>query len=621
MINRKLATAILCACGLFISPVTQAGFFPEAGVDQAPSCGHFVVTFTKKFIREHSTLFPDELVAACQPGTKPPSCSTAQRTIESPLLYEARTKVGRSTPHLHGDSVDILTGAYICQDFEFPMWDECVNLFSAGQVKDKIDGYTGSVYEIPLTPDIGREFDFKGGPKDTDEVHTEVLSLNLTPLWPSWNTPDASLSKNAVRAGLAAPDHPLINGKKARLVGEVESLNPPNSAGGFPAESYFDMFVVVDVDVDYKKGAEFRGVDFQLFNKKALIVQGYNLTEFPPRLIYKHNANEEAVPIYDLADPSGGHVGFLRMAGHGMNFGESAISTWDDWEKFRNGNWKRRRDTRDGENDIFQFEKREPTAMKKDLKEFEADFVGTPMLAIKPDGPISCQLYALQDHGLNHSQFYTVSPFAPYEVEPVSKIYAKHDLEGLATCVIDGKDRFYASSGNNTEQPGCLYTFNGENGEITKIGCTGFNDVPSIAFDSECKLWGWVKGKGIITIDTETGKGTMVKAFPGLKVEDITWNNEGTHIYAAENTNLWVYESATKTAKRACNNLPGETEALEMLPDGSLLLGIHGKGKILQFQGFNTKTCEIVFGVDIPTSPTINDIEGIAWPINACSQP
>ena len=231
--------------------------------------------------------------------------------------------------------------------------------------------------------------------------------------------------------------------------------------------------------------------------------------------------------------------------------------------------------------------------------------------------PSSCQLYVLQDHGRNDSQLYTIDP-GTLDVKPLSDRYPGHDLEALATH--PQTDVLYAASGNDGTSAGHLYTFNAVKGELTHKGKTGFADVPSIAFHPDGTLWGWAKGQGLMTINTQTGQGTLVKEFLGVLVEDITWNYAGTHIYGSENTNLWVYEYATQTARLACNNLPGETEALETLPDGSLLLGIHGEEKIIQFQAFNVETCEIVFGVDIPTSSAVNDVEGIAWPINTCQR-
>jgi hypothetical protein len=540
-------------------------------------------------------------------------------------MYQASTKIGRSLPHYHGSKTDERRGAIIC---EIGSQNSCSDDF----VERIIDSHFG---EVPWRAE-GRPTDFYNGPNRTQrdagvqvqEVHTRMISLDLRPLWPSYNTQAEYKSANRLRAGAMAPDQPIS-------IGEVESLSPDGK--GFPAESFFDMNVEVDLDMDNDGDVDFtlmthsmvrefdledpqdNGVDS--IGEFPLIVQGYNLQSFPPKVVYQHNATVWAVPMYNKAevnmrnlanlteeDWTVGFVGWLRLAGHGINFGPNAQDDWG-WDD-------RTRATRD---------KQLEAELAQDVSIFNNFVEKLPVLPLNPvevqvleNEPPHCKLYVLQDHKLNGSQIFTINP-NNFEVEPLSKIYTGLDIEGLAT--LPSNDMIYGTSGNNSERPGYLYSFDVKTGKLTEIGPTGFGDVPSIDFHSDGTLWGWVKGKGLITIDIKTGKGTMVKAFPGVLVEDITWNNAGTHIYASDNTNLLIYDHANQTAEVACRNLPGETEALEMLPDGSLLLGIHGERKILQFQAINLETCEIVFGLDVPTDATINDVEGIAWPINLCSQP
>jgi hypothetical protein len=232
-----------------------------------------------------------------------------------------------------------------------------------------------------------------------------------------------------------------------------------------------------------------------------------------------------------------------------------------------------------------------------------------------------CQVYALQDHGRNNSQLYTVAP-ETFEVNTLSQIYPKHDLEALAA--EPQTDQLYLASGNDSVQPGYLYRFNLQSRELTEIGDTGFGDVTGLGFHPDGTLWGAVKGQGLITIETETGQGTLVKAFPGVKVEGITWNNAGTLLYAIEKRRLWVYEQGTESVERLCV-LGAETESLEILPDDTLLVGSLEKGNVFEFQAidvnFETGECEKVFGTNMPTSSQLNDVEGVAWPLNACSQP
>jgi hypothetical protein len=143
-------------------------------------------------------------------------------------------------------------------------------------------------------------------PSNTFEVHTEVRSLNMT-------------GNGAVRAGIAAPNVPPS-------YGEVESLS---GASGdpywdFPAKSFFDVFVDVDLP---GAGAI---PPFTVTNTQPLVIQNNNLTTFPPQVIYVHG-NSSAVPCAFTTDvPAiGAHAGdifgILLLAGHGINFNPADI--------------------------------------------------------------------------------------------------------------------------------------------------------------------------------------------------------------------------------------------------------------------------------------------------------
>jgi hypothetical protein len=64
----------------------------------------------------------------------------------------------------------------------------------------------------------------------------------------------------------------------------------------------------------------------------------------------------------------------------------------------------------------------------------------------------------------------------------------------------------------------------------------------------------------------------------------------------------------------ACDNLPGEVESLQILPDNLLLLGLHNHNRL---QVFEIDTCELIDFLYIPTDD-MNDIEGLAVPIKNC---
>ncbi|MEK8018795.1 MAG: WD40 repeat domain-containing protein [Candidatus Parabeggiatoa sp.] len=239
--------------------------------------------------------------------------------------------------------------------------------------------------------------------------------------------------------------------------------------------------------------------------------------------------------------------------------------------------------------------------------------LATVPMASQADGDSSaeCQIYAVNDEGLNNSQLFTVNP-VDFAVNPLGKGSPGYDIEALDAD--PSTDVLYAASGDDGDvgNPGHLYTVDTKTGALTDLGSTGFTEIEGLTFHPDGTLWAWAKGDGLISIDDpQSGPKGTLELGNSAKVEDLTWNNAGTHIYASQDTNLWIYEHATKETDLACSNLPGETEAIETLPDGSLLLGIHGEEKILQFQAFDVETCSLGESVDIPTS-SFNDVEGIA---------
>ena len=228
-----------------------------------------------------------------------------------------------------------------------------------------------------------------------------------------------------------------------------------------------------------------------------------------------------------------------------------------------------------------------------------------------PSSPSPCQLYAVQDNGLNDSQFFTINPNT-LEVKALGKYYLAHDIEALDAH--PDTDVLYAASGDDTERPGYLYKVNAKTGELIKIGSTGFAEIEGLSFHTDGTLWGLAKGDGLVQVNPETAVSKVVVS-TDVQVEDLTWNNDGTLLYIAQDTHLWVYDRVE--IKKACD-LPGHTEALEMLPNNTLLVGMHGQKKLLDFQVIDLETCKTIIGVGIPTE--YDDVEGIAWPAKACTK-
>jgi len=223
----------------------------------------------------------------------------------------------------------------------------------------------------------------------------------------------------------------------------------------------------------------------------------------------------------------------------------------------------------------------------------------------------ACQLYAVQDNGLNDSQLFTVN-LETLKPKALGKVCPECDIEALDAH--PDTDALYAASGDDTDKPGYFYKVNTQTGALTEIGPTGFNEIEGISFDKAGTLWAWAKGDGLIQINIQTGVGTLMIP-SSLKIEDITWNNDDTLLYGAQGTELWVYDGGDM--EKACD-LPGQTEGLEMLPKNTLLIGVHGQNNLLDFKVIDLASCDIVAGVGIPTEQ-YDDVEGIAYPEKACA--
>jgi hypothetical protein len=231
----------------------------------------------------------------------------------------------------------------------------------------------------------------------------------------------------------------------------------------------------------------------------------------------------------------------------------------------------------------------------------------------------ACQLYAVQDTGLNDSQFFTVDPVT-FEVKALGDMKKAHDIEALDTH--PQTTELFAASGKDTKKPGYLYSVDKNDGKLTDIGPTGFKEIDGLSFHPDGTLWGWASGDGLVTIDN-TGQAKLVAAYPG-EVEDLTWNTAGTILFAVENlrnnpdtgVKLLAYDG--NTLKTVCEETTQllEIEALDTLPDDTLIFGLHGKTS-LPLGAIDVTTCQIIAEKEIATN--YNDVEGIAWPEKACA--
>ena len=210
-----------------------------------------------------------------------PGWNNVTKRLDSPLLFDPQTKVGRSAPLLDGSAPDT-NGVQV--------------------------GSAHTIVRDSSMTSVPPGFD---SPNGTREVHTEVRTLNLTG------------GGAAVRAGTAAPTRPPS-------VGEVESLS---GASGdqywdFPARSFFDIWA--EVDLPSLGGLPLATVT----NTKPLMVVNSNLRGFPPRVIYIHGSST-AVPVaFKTSNPghwnAGDIFGILMLAGHGFNYNQGNASEFQE---------------------------------------------------------------------------------------------------------------------------------------------------------------------------------------------------------------------------------------------------------------------------------------------------
>jgi subtilisin family serine protease len=266
----------------------------------------------------------------------------------------------------------------------------------------------------------------------------------------------------------------------------------------------------------------------------------------------------------------------------------------------------------------------------------------TAMVALSGDGvadvvtptpaPASpCLLYAVHDQGLNNSQLFTIGLDAVHEVNPLGPMYVGYDLESIA--IHPASHIIYVASGDDVAtglKKGAIYTVDSTTGDLALVCNTGFNEIEDLAFSANGEiLWAWAKGDGLIridltSIDSTTGEPiceSNLEIPSKALVEGLTLKeNDGTTtFYGTVNTALELWEYNPNTGNlNVCTNLPGESEALEMMQDGILLFGTHNDSSF-SLHAFDPSTCLAIVAEDIPTG-RYNDVEGIALPTEECAK-
>jgi len=236
-----------------------------------------------------------------------------------------------------------------------------------------------------------------------------------------------------------------------------------------------------------------------------------------------------------------------------------------------------------------------------------------------------CQLYAVHDEKRNDSQFFTMS-LNDLTISELGPLYNGHDIESLA--IHPKTDMIYAASGDNVAngKKGHFYIVDGQTGQLFPVGSTGFTEIEDLAFSPDGTLYAWAKRDGLTTINLVTGNGTLILPAADILVEGLTLDKNQSHLFfGADGTDLWQYDMEANTLEVICpNGLLGETEALEIMPDGLitpnglLLVGTHEVP--FGLHAFDAQTCEVI-EADETLSNQYNDVEGIAIPVAACTLP
>jgi hypothetical protein len=298
---------------------------------------------------------------------------------------------------------------------------------------------------------------------------------------------------------------------------------------------------------------------------------------------------------------------------------------------------------------------------------------------ISPQGEdLECVMYALHDEGKNDTQVVKIDPFGGYGqvgvVSTLGPMYRGLDLEGMAIipCGNGNRGKLYATSGFHAGkvkkdvvvevagEDGYLYRIDRQSGLVIPIGSTGYSEVSGLTYNpADGCLYGWARGKnrknryetdqngnqiskvGIIRICPDSPGGCEITAQNGMvttemlarfrpspevekgsdsdtpDIEGVASSNDGTKIYGSAGSDLWVFDIATGELTLKCPNMvPAEVEAIEMQPNGLLLLGTDGKKEVAMVS-YDPETCQVV-ATRTFMNLIYDDIESIEWPALEC---
>jgi hypothetical protein len=278
-----VGTCLLQASGnLWAQPFSP----PGPGTDTTTSLGQFSIVLNPS-------------VSGAFVGT--PGYSASTNIFTSPVLFDSTTQINRSASLLLGNGVSVsaqvgsLTGGTVSSNPS----DTALSFSGNTGVN------SGLTYPIPTGSGATAP--------NTNAVFTQINSFDLV---------GGGMS---VTAGTSAGDPNL-----PASVGQVTSNS---STGGFPARSFFDVFVDINTTLPAGLGGGtatltnatvYSGTTALTGAGTPLMISNSGITAFPPVVIYTHG-NSSAVPLYDETPGTfqGDMVGLLVLAGHGVGYAQT----------------------------------------------------------------------------------------------------------------------------------------------------------------------------------------------------------------------------------------------------------------------------------------------------------
>ena len=245
-------------------------------------------------------------------------------------------------------------------------------------------------------------------------------------------------------------------------------------------------------------------------------------------------------------------------------------------------------------------------------------------LIVKSADP-ACLVYGIHND-VKQTQFFIANINAgPLAIYPRSDEGLTDNLQIEALAIDRVNNQLYAASVD-----GRLYEVRNGAQVVSSTGKLGLNNVTALSFHPDRSLWGWSQDAGLFQVKRDKNNelklpGTVIVPYNGtMKIQDISWNTEGTIIYGIENfelgNRLWAYDPSQGEAKLICEELMATLKApinaLETHPDNSLIFTFT-KQKQLAFGVIDISRCELTTQGEIATE--YNQVKGIAW--SDCSQP